>query len=140
LSFLLDKRITKGSPMCCKYIKKGFLLFEILIALVIFSTACLIVAYQRWEIVKQGQEALDKLRALTLARNAMESLCNKKRLSFPNQQIKYKFTIRHRIKPLPIRQTKNLLTLKNFKLVEVFVTWQSPMGMRSVKLISGFNS
>jgi len=126
--------------VCHKCIKKGFLLFEILIALVIFSTACLIVAYQRWEIIKQEQEALDRLQALTLARNAMESIGNEKRLSLSKQQIKYKFTVEHRIKPLPIGQTKNLLMPKNFKLVEVFVTWLSTMGMRSVILTSGFNS
>ena len=126
--------------MYYKHIKKGFLLFEILIALVIFSTACLIMAYQRWEIIKQEQEALDRLQALTLARNAMESICNKKRFSLPNQQIKHKFTIRHRIESLSIRQTKNLLMSKSFKLVEILVTWQSAMGMRSVRLTSGFNS
>ena len=126
--------------MCHKRIKKGFLLFEILIALVIFSTACLIVAYQRWEIIKQEQEALDRLQALTLARNAMESICNEKQLSLQNQEIKCKFTVRYHIRPLPIRLTKNLLMSKNFKLVEIFVTWQSAMGMQSVKLTSGFNS
>ena len=126
--------------MCHKQIKKGFLLFEILIALVIFSTACLIMAYHRWEVIKQEQETLDRLQALTLARNAMESICNAKRFSLPNQQIKHKFTIKHQIKPLPIRQIKNLLIPKNFKLVEIFVTWQSVMGMRSVRLASGFNS
>jgi len=126
--------------MCHKYIKNGFLLFEILIALVIFSTACLIVAYQRWEIIKQEQEALDRLQALTLARNAMERICSEKQSSLPNQQEKYKFTVKHRIEALPAQQTKNLLVSKNFKLVKIFVTWQSAMGMRSVRLTSGFNS
>ena len=126
--------------MCHKQIKKGFLLFEILIALVIFSTACLIVAYQRWEVIKQEQEALNRLQALTLARNAMESIRNEKRLSLPNQQTKHKFTVKKQIEPLSIRQTKNLLILKNFKLVKIFVTWQSAMGARSVRLTSGFNS
>jgi len=121
-------------------IEKGFLLFDILIALVIFSMMCFFMAYQRWEVIKQEQEALDRLQALTLARNAMESVCNEKLLSLPNQQIKDKFTVKYRIESLSIRSTKNLLISKNFKLVEIFVTWQSATSMRSVRLASGFNS
>jgi len=98
------------------------------------------MAYQRWEVIKQEQEAFDRLQALTLARNVMDSICNEKQLSLPNQQIKYKFTVKHLIEPLPFRLTKNILILKNFKLVKIFVTWQSATGTRSVKLTSGFNS
>jgi len=123
-----------------KHIKKGFLLFEILTALVLFSMVCLLVAYQRSEIIKQEQEAFDRLQALTLARNAMESICNEKRISLPKRQKKDKFTINHRVEPLSIRPAKNLLIPKYFKLVEISVTWQSAMGMRSVKLTSAFNS
>ncbi len=120
--------------------KKGFLLFEILSGLVIFSTACLLMTWQRWEIIKQEQEALDRFQALSLARNTMESIRTEKKISLPNKQMKQKFTITAQQKPLSLQANKNLLIPENFKLVEVVVTWQSVMGMRSVKLVTGLSS
>ncbi|HEB41921.1 MAG TPA: type II secretion system protein [Candidatus Dependentiae bacterium] len=120
--------------------KKGFLLFEILSGLVIFSTACLLMTWQRWEIIKQEQEALDRFQALSLARNTMESIRAEKKFSLPNKQMNQKFTVTAQQKPLSLQANKNLLIPENFKLVEVVVTWQSAMGMRSVKLVTGLSS
>jgi len=122
-----------------KQAKKGFLLFEILSGLAIFSTTCLLITWQRWEIIKQEQEALDRLQALSLARNTMESIRIEKKFSLPSKQAKQKFTVTAQQKPLSLRANKNLLIPENFKLVEVVVTWQSTMGTRSVKLVTGLS-
>ncbi len=125
--------------MCRNWAKKGFLLFEILSGLVVFSTTCLLITWQRWEIIKQEQEAIDRLQALNLARNTMESIHTEKKFSLPNKQMKQKFTVTAQQKPLSLQANKNLVIPENFKLVEVVVTWQSAMGMRSVKLVTGLS-
>ncbi len=122
-----------------KWVKKGFLLFEILSGLVVFTTICLLITWQRWEIIKQEQEALDRLQALSLARNIVESIHAEKKISLPNKQMNRKFTVIVQQKPLSLQVNKNLLIPENFKLVEVVVTWQFAIGMRSVKLVTGLS-
>ncbi len=122
-----------------KLAKKGFLLFEILISLVLFSAICLLVARQRWEVIKQEQEAFDRLQALSLARNTMESIASEKKFSLPNKQTDQKFTIISRKKPLSLHEDKNIVIPEDFTLIEVVVTWQSVRGMRSVTLVTGLN-
>lgn len=139
MSFLLAEKIIEAKVVYTKQAKKGFLLFEILSGLAIFSTTCLLITWQRWEIIKQEQEALDRLQALSLARNTMESIRIEKKFSLPSKQAKQKFTVTAQQKPLSLRANKNLLIPENFKLVEVVVTWQSTMGTRSVKLVTGLS-
>jgi len=123
-----------------KWTKKGFLFFEVLIGLVTFSIVCLIITWQRWEIIKQEKEALDRFQAISLARNMIEKIRIEKEFSLPNKQTKNKFTIISRQEPLSLSIEKNVSILENFKLIKVMVNWQSIRGARSVELVTGFNS
>ncbi|MGB8367303.1 MAG: hypothetical protein WCD44_03000 [Candidatus Babeliales bacterium] len=115
--------------------KNGFLLFEVMAALIVFSMSCLLIAWNQWYLVQQEQEAIMRFQALNFARNVIENMRNENCFS-PSKQIDDKFTITTQQKPILSKIIASSLE-KNFQLVEVMVTWQSTMAKRSVKLITG---
>ncbi len=119
-----------------KQIKNGFILFEIVVAFIIFSISCILLAQQQWKLIQQEQEAVDRLQALSLVRNTLENIRNEKYFS-PFQKVDDKFTIIVQEKPLSL-QTINTEFLNKLNLIEARVTWQSALGKRSIKLITGF--
>ncbi len=123
--------------------KQGFLLIEVLIALVLIATFSVIFAQFQWQAVRQNKQAHDYLQAVNHASAFMEKLQATGKLPAGSPRKVDKFTLSWKAMPLAPSGAVNTIFGSSvhkvrFNLVELTVAWQSVQGGdTSIKIVSG---
>ncbi len=112
---------------------EGFFLIDILVALALFSMATVGIAYYQWHIVIQQRETLNRMHALTIASNTIETARAHRRSPATSREKNDQFTITIRSRPLSVTSYSRhniipSLTDKDLNIIEVRVAWQSLHG------------
>ncbi len=121
---------------------EGFFLIDILVALALFSIATVSIAFYQWHVVIQQRETLNRMHALTIARNTIETARAHRRSPAILHEKNDQFTITIRSRPLSVTSYSRhkvipSLTGEDLNIIEVRVSWQSLHGeSRSVCLVS----
>ncbi len=109
---------------------EGFFLIDILVALALFSMATVGIAYYKWHVVIQQRETLNRMRALTIASNTIETARAHRRSPAISCEKNDQFTITTRSRPLSVTNYSRhnvipSLTDNDLNIVEVRVAWKS---------------
>ncbi len=109
---------------------EGFFLIDILVALALFSIATVGMAYYQGHVVIQQRETLNRMHALTIASNTIETARVHHRSPAISHEKNGQFTITMRSRPLPVtvynrHKVIPSLTGEDLNIIEVRVAWQS---------------
>ena len=105
----------------------GFLIVEVLIAVLIFCVVSMIVSYHVWTETVLHKEAQNRLQALSLASNQLERVLMQQRMPLSHEEYDG-FTIRLQSKPLYTTRHMPLMSADLCTVHEVTVSWQSICG------------
>ena len=105
----------------------GFLLIEVLIAILTFCVVSMIVSYHVWTETVLHKEAQNRLQALSLASNQLERILMQQRMPLSHEEHDG-FTIRLQSKPLHTTRHMPLMSADLCTVHEVTVSWQSICG------------
>ncbi len=145
----------KGRKNAQYTMKKGFLLLEIMIALVIFSMLVVVITHYHWQIVKHQGEAIKYIEALNKARAFLENIprdtsgaspgMSKANKANENILSKDEYTLTWKTYPVDSIQSKKLSATKSkalpYNITQVNVAWKTFDGkQKSITLTSGYTT